>query len=198
MPPASIPAFLLVAPHEEFVARVRPGELVKRLAVAWAPEFGIEGGAWKFEVLPHRRRRKQTSAAAAAADMTIISSSAAAELPSHLLNWFKSWLPYRRSGPAALAVLLEQKEKINAGQRPARHLSLRQMAEEAGLDFFCNAGDEPFGDPHERAQSPERRAEISPAKVGGVRSPPSSRDLGASRNETRSTATKRRQKHQLR
>ena len=43
MPPASIPEFLLVAPHEEFVARVRPGELVKRLAVAWAPEFEIEG-----------------------------------------------------------------------------------------------------------------------------------------------------------
>ena len=183
--------FSLVTVYEDFAACVRASEMVKRLAGELSPEFGIRGSAWKFESLRHARHRNRAAAKACAAYMIIISSSASAELPSHVLGWIESWLPHRRTGPAALVALLELEEVLTSAQSPPLYAALRRMAEEANLDFFCNVGDGLAGDFNDRAQYLNQRAEVGSARPGGAFYSPAAFDAGASLNKTGRTATKR-------
>jgi hypothetical protein len=133
----------VVIVHEALVTGIEAAALLRRLAARLDAEFGIKSGDWqinsgfwKFETLRDPELREQAAAEAIEADMIIISVGDA-ELPVGVRNWIESVLSTKKGGPAAVVALLDPGHKPS-GEPPRLGAGLRRLAQQCGLDFFCN------------------------------------------------------------
>ena len=138
----------IIIVHEDLIAGIEAAAVLRRLAAQLEAEFElksdawqIDNGLWKFEMLHDPELWTQAAAEAIAADMIII-SVCDAELPASVRDWLDSVLPLKEGRPAALVALLDPGD--NASGAPPRSAAyLRRLAEQYGLDFFCNTDEQP-------------------------------------------------------
>jgi hypothetical protein len=138
----------IIIVHEDFIAGIEAAAVLRRLAAQLEAEFELKGdawqidnGLWKFEMLHNPELWEQAAAEAVAADMIII-SVCDAELPGSVRDWLENVLPVKEGKPAALVALLDP--GIDPSGEPLRSEAyLRRLAEQYGLDFFCNTDDQP-------------------------------------------------------
>ena len=130
----------VVIVYENFAAGIRAKSMLDRLSAALQPEFGINRGLWKFELLDYPQLREQAAIEALKADMIVVSTNGDSDLPEHIKNWIESWLPQKREGLAALIALLDHPQQ-KTDSWPA-YTYLRQVANEGKMDFFfCKTHD---------------------------------------------------------
>jgi hypothetical protein len=135
-----IPDFKLVVVYDDFVSGIRARDFSDRLAARLEPEFKFSSDLWKFDFLVGRVLREQAAAAAAEADIIIVSADAATVLPGHVKSWMDGWLPQQHHRPSILIALIHQEEDRPCEQPSVLCAYLRQIAEAAGMDFFCKTG----------------------------------------------------------
>ena len=139
------PAFKIVVAYEDFLSGIRARDMSEKLAHRLKTEFAINSDLWKFDLLMGRLLREQAADAASEADMIIISAGAGTELPAHVKGWVERWSMQKRNRLSVLIALLHQEEEPPENQIPPLCHYLRQVAEKAGMDFFCKTG---TGDGH--------------------------------------------------
>src|SRR5262245_9405073 len=132
-------AFRIVTKYEDFAAGLRAVQMLERLSARLRSEFQLISSVWKFELLDNRTLRDQAAAEAAAADLIIISTSSAADLPDSVKNWIAGWVPNKQGYRTALVALFGR-EETSTSQPPPVWTYLRDAAENAKMDFFCNVG----------------------------------------------------------
>lgn len=137
----------IVIVHGDLITGIHAAAVLRRLAAGLDAEFEIksdewriDSGVWKFEMLHDPELWEQAASEAVEADMIIISAGGD-ELPVCVEQWIESVLPLKAGGPAALVALLDQSDEASGG--PLRlEVYLRRLAEQFGLDFFCNTEDQ--------------------------------------------------------
>jgi hypothetical protein len=137
----------IIIVHEDHISGIEAVAVLGRLAAGLDAEFGlksdgwrIDSGVWKFEMLHDPELWELAVVEAVEADMIIISAGCA-ELPSRVRNWIESVLPMKVGGPAALVALLDLDHETY-DEAPRLGACLRRLAEQSGLDFFCNADEQ--------------------------------------------------------
>ncbi len=137
------PVLKIVIAYEDLANGIEATAMLSRLAAQLETEFQIKSDAWqidnsvwKFELLRDPELRKQAAAEAVAADMIIL-SVCNARLPASVSDWIESVLPMKEGRPAALVALFDG-ENDTSGEPPRPEAYLRRLAEQNGLDFFCN------------------------------------------------------------
>ena len=135
----------IIIVHESLIGGIACVAVLRRLAAQLEAELAIKGGAWqidsnvwKFEMVRNPELCAQATAEAAEADMIIISVGGDG-LPADVSDWLERVLPMKDGRPAALVALMERGNDIS-GEPLHPETSLRQLAEQHGLDFFCNTG----------------------------------------------------------
>jgi len=111
-----------------------------RLAARFKHEFQIVTSAWNFNMLRDPRLRQKAVMRSADADVIVLSASARHELPDHVRNWIRSWLPWKQGTGNALVAMLQENPLGSATAARFRDY-LREKAQQAGMDFFCNRED---------------------------------------------------------
>lgn len=100
-------------------------------------EMDVAPVYWNFALLRHQGLQEWAVMEAASAAIIILSLSGANELPEHVKSWAQR-IPVRaEAGRAALVALIGANGKV----RPAWEEDiqfLQGIADERGLDFFCN------------------------------------------------------------
>jgi hypothetical protein len=139
--------FRVVIAYDNLVAGIEAADVLRRVALQLEEEFGIQddvwqidSGVWKFETLRDPELRAEAAGEAVAADIIIISVGSA-ELPASVENWIESVLLRKEGGQAAMVALLDPRHEIS-GEPPRLENYFRRLAEQYGLDLFCNT-DEP-------------------------------------------------------
>src|SRR5213593_853850 len=112
--------------------------MTQRLTAELAPDFEVSREVWGFELLSHDQLRQEAAAEAAKADVIVVSVSGAVELPAHVQTWVEDWQTAKRGGQSALVALIDPRRVTRNGPPPLCSF-LREVAEKAGMDFFCNA-----------------------------------------------------------
>ena len=152
------PALKVVIIFETVPARERARRKVERLltGIASAPE--VETAVWGFEEVGHPEMCEKARAQAEQADIILLSADGDS-LPAPVLVWVERCLPGKSAQPAALVALFGE-NKPASGKLPRAGEYLRQMAQTAGVDFFCEA-------PPGRGQGLDRRLSLLDQPDGG-------------------------------
>ncbi len=134
--------------HKDLTTGIEAVAVLRRLVAQLDARFEIKSGAWQinngawnFEMLRDPEPWQQAATAAIEADI-IIFSAGDSELPACVRNWIESVLPMKAAGPAALVALLDRWHEAS-GEPPRLCVYLRRLAEQCGVDFFCNTDDKP-------------------------------------------------------
>jgi hypothetical protein len=129
------PALKIVILFETVRAGERARLKVERLlsGMQVAPE--VETDLWGFEDASRPELREQAGAQAREADIILLSAEGDG-LSAPILDLVERWLPRKSARPAALVALLGENSPA-PGQLPGAGEYLRQKAQAAGLDFFC-------------------------------------------------------------
>jgi hypothetical protein len=133
-------AFKIFVVHEDTLTGVRAAAVLGRLADYLDHEPVIQNEIWKFDSLAHPALYEQASEQAIAADMIIVSAGGGQALPAHVEDLVADALAHKQGRPAAVVALLDLKLQGAAEPSPVC-ARLRQLAENAGVDFFCNTGE---------------------------------------------------------
>lgn len=138
----------IVIVYEDLVTGIEATAVLSRLAGQLETEFQIksdtwrmDNSAWKFEMLREPELWNQAATEAVGADIIIVSVGGA-QLPACVRNWIENVLPMKEGRPAALVAMLDRRNDAS-GEPPRLGAYLRRLAEEYGLDFFCNTNDPP-------------------------------------------------------
>jgi hypothetical protein len=133
----------VVGVYQDARALARIHELHDSLSANLAWEFDFDRGEWfGFGELgdPHLARKATT--AASAADVIVFSAEANTELPSGVRVWVESWIVSKKAHEAALVALLDHRS-CSVQWKTTVQAYLRQMAQEAEMDFFTLSPDSP-------------------------------------------------------
>ena len=133
------PTFRLFIACEDQAAFSQAKKVENQVQALFGDEIQISRLLWNFALLRHEQLQKHAVMEAADAEMIVISFRATGELPPHVKSWIES-LPVRReAGQGALVALIGSEHKAQPEWQP--HIDyLRGIAENRGLDFFCNRG----------------------------------------------------------
>jgi hypothetical protein len=125
--------FITCQDQAAFLQAKKVEDQVQRLC---GNQMAVSCAWWNFALLRHDRLRDNALMEAAESEMIVISLSASGEMPSHVKAWLESWPVRPQAGQAALVTLLPGKKMMSG---PQSHVAwLRRIAEDRGLDFFCN------------------------------------------------------------
>ncbi|HTX22216.1 MAG TPA: hypothetical protein VMD27_10225 [Candidatus Aquilonibacter sp.] len=137
----------IVIVHGDLITGIQATAVLRRLAAGLDAEFEIkcddwqiDSGVWKFEMLHDPELWEQAASEAVEADMIIISVGSE-ELPVCMERWIESVLSTKAGAPAALVALLDRSNEA-FGDPLRSEVYLRRLAEQFGLDFFCNTDDQ--------------------------------------------------------
>ena len=117
---------------------IRAYEMWTKLAARFEREIQIAASAWNFSMLSDARLRRKAALRSADADMILLSASGRCDLPDHIRNWIRSWIPWKKGRKDALVAVLDAECPLSAKAAQLRDF-LRRKAEQTGMDFFCNA-----------------------------------------------------------
>jgi len=132
-------AFNVFVVHEDTLTGVRAAAVLGRLADFLDNEPVMQNEIWKFDSLSHPSLYEQALSQAAKAEMIIVSAAGTRSLPPHIAELIADALG-RKNGRSAAVVALLDLGRSSAEPSPLCG-ELRQMAEKAGVDFFCNTGE---------------------------------------------------------
>lgn len=130
------PTFRLFVACEDQAALFQARKVEEQVRDICGDEINISDGVWSFALLRSAQLRKQAAAEAADADMIILSLAGRNELPADVKQMLEHLPTRSASGQAALVVLIGNAE--DAIQPPSDLRYLKELAEQRGLDFFCN------------------------------------------------------------
>jgi hypothetical protein len=147
--------FKIVQLHDDPASAVRGASVLERLAGPMQEERDkLDTAMWKFEVLSQPEVREQATSQIREANMIMICADVDGELPEHVKSWIESVLSQRPDREAAIVALLNW-QPGSGDELPRWGHYLRNLAESAGLDFFCNQDEQPpRTDPHSARVSP--------------------------------------------
>ncbi len=128
--------FKIAIAYAKPATAIRAKEMAERLAA----QLDFECDAWPFEWLNVGRVREHAAMIASRADMIIIAAGGQEELPDGVTDWVESWLLQRNSQPAVLVALFDDDSVISPAKTPQPCAYLQRIAEQAGMDYFCNLG----------------------------------------------------------
>ena len=110
-------------------------------SLAW--EFDFDRGEWfGFGELGDPHLARKATSAASAADVIVFSAEADTDLPSGVRVWVESWIVSKKAHDAALVALLDRRN-CPVQWKTTIHAYLRQMAQQAEMDFFALSPDTP-------------------------------------------------------
>lgn len=145
------PAFKVIIVHEDTIAGLQATHILKQVAANLAAQLGMEVNPWEicshvwhFEWLQDPKLNEQAVAESATADIIIISTESETELPVSVRGWIESVLPRKQGAPMALVAFLGGRKELHAATLPCT-IYLRQLAQQYGVDFICNAPDKRTG-----------------------------------------------------
>jgi len=131
------PKFKLFIACEDNAAFIQARVVENQVRALCGEDIEVSRVFWSFSLLRHPQLRVYASKEAADAQLLIISLSRSNELPPDVTSML-DLLPVRaQKGEAALVTLLSYDDDPFAEPPPALPY-LRQLAENRGLDFFCN------------------------------------------------------------
>jgi hypothetical protein len=133
----SQPVFHVFIACENQAALARAKKIENQINVLCGSDFKTSHMVWSFSLLRHTELRKHALAEASKADIILLSISSKDELAWQVRSLLEE-LPVRKpAGRAALIALLGF-ERTWGAESPSPLSYLRQLADERGLDFFCN------------------------------------------------------------
>jgi hypothetical protein len=134
LPRVSCRVFNVVTAYEDCTDGLRAKEMLNRLAARLGSDFSVASDLWGFDTLGLPAFNEMADTAATAADMIILCAENRSELPDHVQDWIEKWLPKQWGGLLVALLHTEQEE----AHQPARvYARLKQLAEQANIDFFC-------------------------------------------------------------
>jgi hypothetical protein len=153
-------------------------DLQKQLQVSCGGKVEISASFWNFLLFKHEALRRQAVIEAGEADMIVVSRSGRDPLPAELKDWMAEWPLRRQMGTAALVALEDPAE--GGQQDKVGIVHMRTVAEQCGLDFFCNRGldEAPAEETEPLEPMPPRFVSAIPAELAGLSMPPSYREWG--------------------
>jgi hypothetical protein len=120
---------------EDFTSGVAAQNFSDKFSSELPPEFRVRRDLWSFEVLNHPQIRSCAVSDALAAEVIILAARKnVSRLPAQVRDWMQAWLPLKHARPSTLVSLLEADACV-AAQNESLRSSLRQAAEDAGMDF---------------------------------------------------------------
>jgi hypothetical protein len=103
----------------------------------------VDCDLWKFDSLRDASAQVRQAAldAVMKADMVMIAAGGLEDLPVDVRTWIESWPPRLEDACAALVASVGPEAQSSASHLPMS-VYLQKRAEESGMEFFCNAGDQ--------------------------------------------------------
>jgi hypothetical protein len=134
----------IVIAYDNYADGIRAWELSERLASRFREDFGVDRDLWKFDLLrdPNPQVRLASLVAVSHADLVVIAAGGFENLPLEVQAWIESW-PRRKVGAWAALVASVGPDAQGPIQGLPVSTYLRQRAEDLGMEFFSNAGNEP-------------------------------------------------------
>jgi hypothetical protein len=123
-----------------FADLLRAYDMWSALAAHFKNKIQIVSSAWSFALLRDPQFCRETALKTTDADMFVLSPGGRGEWPEPMRNWIGSWMPRKKGRRDALVAMLNKQTPPTANAARLCDF-LRQSAERAGMDFFCNAGE---------------------------------------------------------
>lgn len=130
--------FKIVVVYDGFADLIRAYDTWATLTARFRKQIQIVTSAWNFAMLRDPSLRQKAALHTADADMIVLSASGRSDLPAHVRNWIRSWIPWKKGRSDALVAVLDEQSPLSATAAQLRNY-LRRKAEQTGMDFFCNA-----------------------------------------------------------
>ena len=152
--------FDLAVAYEDLASRKRALQLYDRLAGQLLDEYDFQCTWWKFEHLQDRQLAARAADAATDANMIIVAVRDGVQLPVTAKRWIEKWLPFKTDRQSALVALIVEPHDAAGGSCPVQAY-LRNVALQAGMDFFCHAFDSPKAERVHARETTEQRAQAT-------------------------------------
>jgi len=127
----------IVVVYDGFGDLIRAHETWTEVAAQLKHKVQVVSSVWNFALLRDPRQRQRAARKTADADMLVLSTGGRSELPAHVRHWFSSWAPWKQGRRDALVAVLDKQTPPSTNASRLRDF-LRQVAEQTGMDFFCN------------------------------------------------------------
>ena len=134
--------FDLVVAYEDTDTHNRALHLYDNVARQLLDDYDFQCSWWKFDQLSDERLRQEAADAAADANMVILSIRAHTDLPLPHKLWLDDWISRRRSGKAALVVMIAGTSNPERDAAPVIAY-LQNAARKGRMDFFTHAFEVP-------------------------------------------------------
>ena len=135
--PALMPIFKIFTVYENPDAYAQALKIQGHLESLCKNEMRIVSLALNFSLFREEKSWKSAAVEAAKADVIIISASGEGELLAAVQGWAKNWPRREQAGQAALVVTFDPEQESDV-QQSSLTAYFRWIAENSGLDFFCN------------------------------------------------------------
>jgi hypothetical protein len=133
----SLPTFKILTVYENQGAFAQARKIERHLATLCKDDMQIISLALHFSVLGDPPTWNHAVVAADNADVIIVAASGMNELPASVFRWIDHWPRRSKSGHAALVITCDPGSEMTIPQYTMSSY-FRQVAENRGLDFFCN------------------------------------------------------------
>ncbi len=139
------PALNIVVAHENSLTGIRAVAFLNQLSARLEDHLNLgespwhmdNNNFWNFECLQDMDLREQALTASVDADIILIAAGSQPYLPAWVRTWIESALGKKQGRPSAMvAMFCARQEPPATSLYPIGYL--RQLAEQHGVDFFCN------------------------------------------------------------
>jgi len=145
--------------YEDQVCRDNAIEMCDRVLSHHWEDIDVECNWWKFMYLWHPHICQEAADFTARADLVIFSVHGETELSLVVRKWIQSWVSKRTGRPGALISLVGVNPERRHGVSPVGN-QLRELATQAGMDFFLHEFDTGKDSPAFYGQDMASRAEV--------------------------------------
>jgi hypothetical protein len=143
----SHPVFNVVLAYDEYSDGIRAKEFFDALVRDHGELFQFICHLWKFDVLREPHLFEAAARDVFGADMIVLAMRQSQELPGEVKGWIEQWLPSKQADSGALVALLGSQDG-HAGSATTVGVTLKQLAERANVQVFCNEIGWPAMDSH--------------------------------------------------
>lgn len=124
----------VVVAYDDVGSALRAKSVLDHIIQELGDGFRLGVRFWNFSALEASQMRAVAAAEAAEAAILWIAVSATSDLPPEVKAWIEQSARERNGQPSAIVL---SQDAVTAASYPALHPYLRQIAEEAGMEFFA-------------------------------------------------------------
>jgi hypothetical protein len=135
--PEEGPTFRGVVVYEDDRTRDRGLRLYNKIEREFWSEIEFEFSWWRFDYLGDPDLAREAAGAATRADWVVFSAHGGLELPPVVRKWIETWSSRKANRTSAMVALVGVENDAHKGMTPI-HNYLREVAQQAGMDYFAH------------------------------------------------------------